>query len=427
MELSNLYFSYNAKISDVTKNLSDVNIPTGTESDFEKTKDRILKNTLLDAVIKFLNNKSNDNAVDLLSSLCYAGFSWDIEDKRTILIQYLLSRTKERYVVQCIKKLKEMDLQLSNYVSAFECGGKESKSVIDEEKDYISKMKKIVKSCFNEVSYRNDGILEGVHNLASSTDDISKIYPLIAFIILTKYKTLVTSCSLHEINHSKVFEGNKRGKISNNAGTIRRCERDVKLFFELLNMSKEVCDYELCVYGFGKYTNNIQYLVNNLIISRYFSTKVVNVDNDPNKLFGSYEYLVYQLLHPYYDMRFYNSLLDIQMYRSLEHRDYVSLTTSSEKLDLHEKVLDYLNLHKLNNSDEYEPNYTRARSNFNVKLGIIEYKKNNLNYYNKRFLQCKSGIVLCEGLVDALSHMDISFDNGMLYECCVSLLWNSPI
>ncbi|MCT8977441.1 hypothetical protein N4T77_12590 [Clostridium sp. CX1] len=308
-------------------------------------------------ILKLCQHKENIyELMPLLSCfICRTDYLFELKSKKTSirneggLAEYLLLKedidafeknVKQVYLNiekyrQLSKKIKVGSSNINQDISS-----KNKKLLVKLYKQYVQRKgkNKDKKQIDSENKFIEENI-EQIHNFAMETAERQRLYPLIVFQLFIHYKTKITK-EMELLNRSNLLKYKKYDAVEKDNGkNFNTYSNYIALFLELVDNFSDVCDISLCMHGFEKTSNLVEWLVNNSLYKNIF------------------HYTIYSLVGSTYSSIFYeesifwtDSNLSIDDYNDFEVRDEDNQSNKGQYLStlieskLEEKdVLEYLN------------------------------------------------------------------------------------
>ncbi|MBC2579361.1 hypothetical protein [Clostridium sp. DJ247] len=307
-------------------------------------------------ILKLCDQKENiQELMPLLSCfICKPDYLFELKNKKVSiknegrLAEYLLLKedidTFEKRIYEIhsstekynniLKRVKEDSSNISEAVSS-----EDKKLLIKLYKQYIQVKKKHKEKSL--IEYENkciDENIEQIHNFAMETVEKQKLYSLIVFQLLTRYRSKISK-KMELVNCSNIMNYKKYVIDKNNGKNFNTYGNYISLFLELVDNFSDICDISLCMYGFEKTSNLVEWLFRNTLYRDIF------------------HYSIYSLIESTYGSIFYeesifwsDNNLKVKSYFDFEAQDddnksnkgeYLSELIESKLSD--NEVVDYLN------------------------------------------------------------------------------------
>lgn len=239
-------------------------------------------------ILKLCDQKDNiQELMPLLSCfICRPDYLFELKNKKISiknegrLAEYLLLKedidTFEKCVDEICSNTEKYKIILKKIregsINKKECIFSENKKLLVKlYKQYIrgkSKHKEKDK-IENENRYINENI-EQIHNIAMETVERQKLYPLIVFQLFTRYRLKMTQ-KMELINEDNLVKYKKYIAIGKDNGkNFNTYTNYIALFLELMDNFSDICDIPLCMYGFEKTSNLVEWLFNSSLYNNIF-------------------------------------------------------------------------------------------------------------------------------------------------------------
>lgn len=308
-------------------------------------------------ILKICNQKDNiHELMPLLSCfICKPDYLFELKNKKISiknegrLAEYLLLKddtdTFEKYFNEICLNTEKYKVTLKEIKK---CGSNKKEHISIENKKLLirlykqyvqGKSKYIGKKEMEKENKFIDENIEQIHNFAMETDERQKLYPLIMFQLVIRYKLKITK-EMELQNRGSLVKNKKYTAIEKDNGkNFNNYANYIALFLELVDNFSEICDISLCMYGFEKTSNLVEWLIKNSLYNKIF------------------HHTIYSLVESTYGSIFYeesvfwtDSNLKISNYNDFQVRDEDNKNGKGQYLSelieskLEEKdVVDYLN------------------------------------------------------------------------------------
>lgn len=278
---------------------------------------------------------------------------------KEIIERFLYIQEEIKEFEKIIKESRNNDLKYNKILKSINKQGNLNNDISKEKLDFIKKV-------FNKyISLKTplDTNIEYIHSLLIESIERQALYPLILLRILIKFKAKICKEDIF-VNLNSILKYKEYSIILDNGKNFKTYENYINLFLEILEEFSDICDKNLCMYGFYKSSNLVEWIFRSTLNKEVFSdTLLAKVEE--------------KYISVFQDESIYSNYIDTTEYidfkiDGIKNNEFFSTIVEKELLDY--EVMEFMD------------NYKNDNNNNKIlieKIRIRIFKKFNLEIDNK--------------------------------------------
>lgn len=221
-------------------------------------------------ILKLTNLEENKESIMPLLScfICKPDYIFNIENRK-------VSVKNHKKIIEYMQLKKDI-CTFERYYSNISVNKEKYEGLIKEVKikvntsklDMTSSTKELLCKLYNKYISKKQPLIENIehiHQFAMGSEARQNLYPLIVFRAFTKYKSSITNKNFL-INEKNIMNYKEYSAVQKyNGKNFKEYENYIYLFLELVNKFSNICDVEVCMYGFERICNLVNWVFENTL------------------------------------------------------------------------------------------------------------------------------------------------------------------